>query len=189
MQIGIDGTIAVLRMKDKHYAENLLKGKMTETLVGEMLKASGNTVYSFGFETITQNLVQAETSFDKYCDVGERVRAIPDFIVIDKAGKPTLVEVKFRWNPTAELHEDTIALLERIDEYWKADVLFVNCVEKPYFRICRPPYFKNFSQPKRGLGFEPLMSVAEWNIAPEVYDEHEALVEKYLTPTMRKEAE
>jgi hypothetical protein len=164
--------------------ESMLKGRMAETLVEEMLKKSGNVVYRFGYEAIVQNLVQLESSFDRYGEVGQRLRAIPDFVVLDKKGKPNFVEVKFRWSPTAELYEETIESLERVEKYWNSQIVFVNCVEKPFFRICRPPYFKNFSQPKRGLVFEPLMSEKDWNIGEKTYEEYEALVEKYLTPTL-----
>jgi hypothetical protein len=175
----------MIGMNDKgdHYAENMLKGRMAETLVDEMLKKSGNLVYRFGYEAVLQNLTQIESSFDRHSEVGERLRAIPDFVVIDKAGEPSLVEVKFRRDPSDAPHDETIERLERVEQYWNALIIFVNAVEKPYFRICKPPYFKNFSQPKRGLVFEPLTSVAEWNITGELYAEYEALVEKYFPAT------
>ncbi len=172
--------------KENHYAENMLKGRMAETLVDEMLKRSGNMVYRFGYEAVLQNLTQIESDFDRKSDVGERLRAIPDFVVIGKSGEPSLVEVKFRRDPTDSPHDETIERLEKVERYWNALIVFVNAVEKPYFRICKPPYFKNFSQPKRGLVFEPLTSVEEWGISPEVYEEYEALVEKYFPPTTKE---
>ena len=158
----------------------MLKGRMAETLVDEMLKRSGNLVYRFGYEAVLQNLTQIEGGFDKEGEVGERLRAIPDFVVIDKNGAPSLVEVKFRRDPMDALHDETIERLERVEKYWNALIIFINSVEKPYFRICRPPYFKNFSQPKRGLVFEPMMKADVWGISQEVYDEYESLVEKYF---------
>jgi hypothetical protein len=64
--------------------ENMLKGRIAETLIEELLRQSGNIVYRFGYEAIVQNLVQLEESFDRNSEVGERIRVIPDFIVIDK---------------------------------------------------------------------------------------------------------
>jgi len=85
--------------------ESMLKGRMAETLTEELLRQSGNAVYRFGYEAIVQNLAQLANSFDRYSEVGERIRAIPDFIIVDKNGKPDFVEVKFRWKqkdaPTA----------------------------------------------------------------------------------------
>jgi len=168
------------------YAESMLKGRMAETLVEEMLKKCGNQVYRFGYEAVLQNLTQLEARFDKHTEVSERMRAIPDFVVIDGKGKPAFVEVKFRRDPIEPLHEETIDKLERVEKYWNAEMIFVNCVEAPYFRISRPPYFKNVSQPKRGLVLEPITSVQAWNVSDNVYEEYEKLVQKYLTPTLRE---
>src|SRR3989344_4826958 len=100
-------------MSKDNFAESMLKGRMAETLFEELMKASGNIVYRFGYEAIVQNLVQLEEKFDRHSDVGERIRAIPDFIVIDKTGKPVFVEVKFRWKP--ELHDERdYKMVERI---------------------------------------------------------------------------
>lgn len=173
-------------LEQKHYAESMLKGRMAETLVEELLKRCGNTVYRFGYEAVLQNLVQLESGFDRHTEVSERLRAIPDLIVLDSKGVPSFVEVKFRWDPDLPPHDNDIDLLERVEKYWNPQMIFVNCVEKPYFRVARAPYFKNPSQPKRGLELEPLASVSGWNIKNEVYQEYEALVEKYLTPTLRK---
>ena len=175
------------RMKQEHYAENMLKGRMGETLVEEMLKKCGNQVYRFGYEAVLQNLTQLEAKFDKHTEVSERMRAIPDFIVIDGEGKPAFVEVKFRRDPIEPLHEETIRKLEHVEKYWNAEMVFVNCAEEPYFRISRPPYFRNASQPERGLLFEPITSVLAWNIDAKTYTEYEELVAKYLKPSQTKE--
>jgi hypothetical protein len=170
--------------KSDMYAESMLKGRMAETLVEEMLKKCGNQVYRFGYESVLQNLTQLESKFDTHTELSERMRAIPDFIVLDGAGKPAFVEVKFRRDPIEPLHEETIEKLESVEMYWNAEMIFVNCVEAPFFRIARPPYFKNVSQPKRGLNLEPITSVKQWNIDEKTYKEYEQLVEKYLTPTL-----
>lgn len=165
------------------YPESMLKGRMAETLFEEMLRAAGNQVYRFGYEAVLQNLSQFERHFNGSTPVGERIRAIPDFIVIDRAGVPAFVEVKFRMDPLAAPHDNTIDTLERVEKYWDALIVFVNAVEKPYFRIARPPYFKNFSIPKRGFALEPLTGETQWGITPEMYEEYERLVEKYLAPS------
>ena len=86
--------------------ESMLKGRMAETLTEELLRQSGNAVYRFGYEAIVQNLAQLANSFDRYSEVGERIRAIPDFIIVDKNGKPDFVEVKFRWKPEVQYEKD-----------------------------------------------------------------------------------
>lgn len=38
--------------------ESMLKGRIAEALVEELLRQSGNIVHRFGYEAIVQNLVQ-----------------------------------------------------------------------------------------------------------------------------------
>src|SRR3972149_1299879 len=115
-------------MNQSNFAESMLKGRMAETLVEELLRKSGNAVYRFGYEAIIQNLAQIQQSFDRHTDAGERIRAIPDFIVIDVNSEPVFLEVKFRWN--GKLHPDDMERLKRIKDFWSAKILFVNCSEK-----------------------------------------------------------
>src|SRR3990167_1311736 len=160
--------------------ESMLKGRMAETLFEELMRQSGNIVYRFGYEAIVQNLTQLEEKFDRYSEVGERIRAIPDFIVVDRKGNPEFVEVKFRWKPDNELHSDSVKILEHVAKYWNAKVVFINCWEQPYFRICEPPYFDS----NKKLVARPLLEEKEWKIEKKLYDEYEELVHKYLTPTL-----
>src|SRR3989344_5486987 len=141
-----------------NFAENILKGRMAETLFEELMKKSGNIVYRFGYEAIVQNLTQLEESFDRYSEVGERIRAIPDFIVVDKRWKPEFVEAKFRWD--GKLSAKDYSRFEKIQSFWNAKIIIINCWEQPYFRVSEPPYFDK----SKGLISEPLLSVAEWNI-------------------------
>src|SRR3989338_4324772 len=120
-------------------SESMLKGRMAETLFEELMRQSGNIVYRFGYEAIVQNLTQLEEKFDRYSDVGERIRAIPDFIVIDKKGNPTFVEVKFRWNGRFDSERDS-ERIQNMLKFWQAKFVLVNCWEQPYFRISEPPY-------------------------------------------------
>ncbi len=158
--------------------ESMLKGRMAETLFEEMARSSGNIVYRFGYEAIVQNLTQLDERFDRYSEVGERIRSIPDFIVIDKLGKPEFVEVKFRWKP--EMHIGDFARFEKIEKLWNAKLVLINCWEQPYFRVISPPYF---SKDKK-INLKPLLAEEKWKISKEIYDSYENLVYKYLTPTL-----
>jgi hypothetical protein len=159
--------------------EAMLKGRMAETLVEELLKKSGNKVYRFGYEAILQNLSQIQKSFENHSEAGERIRAIPDFIVIDEHDTPIFLEVKFRGN--GELHNHDNERLERIKTFWKAKIIFVNCKRRPFFEVSTPPYFQN------GL-FEktPLEKEAAWKIDADAYRAAEVLVEKYLSKPLIK---
>lgn len=43
---------------DYSFASNVVKGRIAETLVEEMLKKSGYIVYRFGYEAILENISQ-----------------------------------------------------------------------------------------------------------------------------------
>ncbi len=171
------------QVNNHSYEEGMLKGRMAETLVEELLRKSGNIVYRFGYEAILQNLTQIQKSFDLHSEAGERIRAIPDFIVIDLNGNPIFVEVKFRWNGKA--HENDKKRLERIREYWKAKIIFVNCSEKPFFRVTNPPYIDEGGV----LVCKPLIEDSSWKIDLGEYEQFEKLVSKYLAPTLNPKAE
>lgn len=156
----------------------MLKGRMAETLVEELLRKSGNAIYRFGYEAIIQNLAQIQQSFDHHTETGERIRAIPDFIIIDLKGNPIFIEVKFRWN--GQLHDNDRERLERIKKFWNAKIIFVNCFQKPFFQISSAPYINESGE----LLSKPLIEETAWKIDSAIYNEFEGLVEKYLTPTL-----
>jgi hypothetical protein len=158
--------------------ENMLKGRIAETLVEELLRQSGNIVYRFGYEAIVQNLTQLKESFDRNSEVGERIRVMPDFIVINKGGSPVFLEVKFRWKP--ELHKEDYEMLEKINKLWSAKLIFVNCREQPYFRVSDPPYIDEY----KNLIQKPLLQETNWEIDKELYDTYEELVYRYLTTSL-----
>ena len=158
--------------------ENMLKGRMAETLVDDLLKQSGNNVYRFGYEAILQNLTQIQQTFARHTDAGERIRAIPDFIVVDKEGNPIFLEVKFRWD--SKPHDEDLEKFKRIGELWKATMIIVNRSTKPYFRISKPPYLDE----KGSFIWEPLLENKCWKIDKTVYEKFEDLVEKYLIPSI-----
>lgn len=154
--------------------ENMLKGGIAETLVEELLRQSGNIVYRFGYEAIVQNLTQLEESFDRNSEVGERIKVMPDFIVIDKRGSPVFLEVKFRRKP--ELCGSDYDKFEKINKLWSAKIVLVNCSDSPYFRVLDPPYFDK----NKNLRQRPMLQETRWEIDQELYDIYEDLVYRYL---------
>jgi hypothetical protein len=172
-------------MNNKHekqeWRETVLKGRMAESLVYDLVRESGNEIYRIGYEAILPGLARIEESFKRNSEVGEKIRSIPDFFVIDKSGNPHLVEVKFRWNPAG--HESDAKKLERIKDSWKESlILYVNCSEKPYFRVSTYPFANESNQ----LITEPLLNLKSFNVTQELLDKFDALVEKYLMPTLNK---
>ncbi len=157
----------------------MLKGRMAESLVEELFKLSGHKIYRFGYESVLQNLTQVESNFEKHNDVAEKIRAIPDFIAIDSFGKPIFLEVKFRWSP--KTHENDVAMLERINQFWPSTVVFVNCSERPYFRVSHPPYLNS----EKEIVFEPLKDLAGFKIDMDAIENTEKLIDKYFSSTIK----
>lgn len=116
--------------------ENILKGRIAETIVSEMLQEAGYFVYRFGYEGILQSLTQRGLPEMKENDYGaEKVRTMPDFIAMNKTGEVFFVEVKFR--STDKLEKETMTLIAKTARHWpEARMLFVKPKE-PHFLISR----------------------------------------------------
>jgi len=129
---------------------NIIKGKLAENLVEQLLIANGCRVYHLGSAAVLENIVQLEDEFSKDSVLGKKIASIPDLIVMGQQEKPVLVEVKFRANPEA-LEEELLLEKDSLENFWQAKIVLVTPKEKPYFRVLTPPYF---SQEKtRGLAY------------------------------------
>jgi hypothetical protein len=148
---------------------NVIKGRIAEALVEELLKSCGNNVYRFGYESLLQNLVQFDPNFDRKTKNGQQVRSISHFVVVNGRGKPTFVEVKFRSDP-GWLKRDE---LRRIEEFWHAKVVLVT-INKPFFRVAR------LDPSSDGRLFEPLEAEQDFTITHAVLKQFEPLVRRFL---------
>ena len=153
---------------------NIIKGRIAEAIIEELLKASGNKVYRFGYESTLQNLVQSPSGFDRQSKNGQRVSSMPDFIVINADGSPFFVEVKFRSNP----NDLNGYLLQKIRKFWYAKVVLVT-ISKPYFRVARRQTFS----PGKCL-FDSLQSDQDLHVMPECLADFESLVDRFLINRM-----
>jgi len=154
--------------------ENILKGRIGESLVEELLKKSGNKVYRFGFEAVLQNLTQLEKAFDRENEVGQRIRSIPDFIVINEEGKPFFVEAKFRTD--LKIYSKDIKRLDLIEKFWKAKIILLT-VQKPYFRVSNSPYLNR----KGEWDWVSLEEDKDLKVNQNILNEFDKIVEKYLS--------
>lgn len=160
--------------------ENILKGKIAESLVEELLKKNGDRVYRFGSETVLQNLTQLGKGFDRESEVGKKISSIPDFIVISQQKTPIFVEVKFRTDPEA-LEEELLLEKEYLEKFWEAKIILVT-TKKPYFRVLSPPYFqkeKREGWPIPIFRWQPIEGDLDLGIDTEILKNFEKLVKKY----------
>ena len=151
--------------------ENMIKGRIAEALIEELLRACGNKVYRFGYESILQNLVQNGSRFDHRSPNGEQIRSIPDFVVVNDEGKSFFVEVKFRANPAWLVNNPKV---KQLKEYWQAKLILVT-TSKPYFRVVDPQsLFDN------ELSFVALESDPDFNIRRRPLEKCERLLKRFL---------
>ena len=165
--------------KEQERRETNLKARMAESLVYDLLTESGNDVYRIGYRSLLPSTLAIEDALDSNPAISRKLRAIPDFLVLDRKGNPHLVEVKFRWN--AEGHSNDIKKLEKMGRLWdEALVIFVNCSEKPYFRVSHSPFVTK----QGGIITAPLHEHDAFRVSVGLVSKFERLVVKYLTPTL-----
>ena len=150
---------------------NIIKGRIAEAIIEELLRASGNKVYRFGYESILQNLIQTDSPFDRYSRNGEQVRSIPDFVVVNPEGRSFFVEVKFRSDPVRLLKTP---LLKQLKEYWQARLILVT-ITKPYFRVIDPQVLF-----EDNYAFDALEDDTDFNVSLEALKKFVPLVKKFL---------
>lgn len=151
--------------------ENMIKGRIAEAIIEELLKASGNDVYRFGYESILQNLVQRGSNFDHRNKNAHQVKSIPDFVVLNAEGNNFFLEVKFRARPEWLLRDP---FLRRVTEYWQPKLILVT-VTKPYFRIVTPESLLD-----ERCSFESLETDPDFHITRPALESFEPLVERFL---------
>ena len=152
---------------------------MAESLVCDLLTESGNSVYPIGYHTFLPMTLDIEDALQSRPTIYNKLRAIPDFLVLDRKANPHLIDVKFRWHPSG--HANDSSKLKDVSALWdEALIIFVNCSEKPYFRISHSPFVD-----RRGkIITAPITTHAAFSISPNLLDRFDQLVVKYLTPTL-----
>ena len=116
--------------KNIHFARNLVKGKIAETIFAQMLRETGQfTVLEFGYEKIIPDLVGQ--GYEENGGLVETLRTAPDFAVINHATHEVrLIEVKYqRVIDAAYVLRDA----KRMHKSWNPSYLFIATLEGFYF--------------------------------------------------------
>jgi len=114
--------------------DRIIRGRTAENIVSEMLREAGYSVYRFGYEGILQNFAQKGLPRMKARTVpAEKIRSMPDFIVMNKDGDVFFIEVKYRNN--GEEDQYFKEWLRKAVKYWpEAKILLLHPYE-PCFQI------------------------------------------------------
>jgi Holliday junction resolvase-like predicted endonuclease len=113
--------------------ESVVKGRIAETIVCEMLKEAGYSVYRFGYEGILQNFTQKGLPKMKKGDIKDKLGTMPDFIVMDKKGDVSFIEVKY--SSSVEKLEYLKEWLRKATKYWPEAKLILVIPQEPFFII------------------------------------------------------
>src|SRR3989344_8224672 len=90
---------------------NMLKARIGEFYVEDLLLRLKYKVFRFGWETTLQNLMNLDVNI-KPSETKSRVSAMPDFLVISPDGNIILIEVKL-W--TIIIHDELKKKVEKIN--------------------------------------------------------------------------
>lgn len=117
-------------MTDLKFTENLVKGRIAETIFAQLLRVAGNfTVLEFGYEKVIPELIDRNFSLND--PVVNTLRVAPDFAIIDRdTHEVKLVEVKYRWKLEKE---DTLKSANNMHTSWNPSYLFVATLDGFYF--------------------------------------------------------
>ena len=80
----------------KNFDENMIKGRIAETIVEQMFIRMGYNIYRFGMENTIPGIMD-NLNHCKPKEISDEIRKIPDFIIKNPKDKSVYyVEVKFR---------------------------------------------------------------------------------------------
>ena len=127
------------------FASNVVKGRIAETLVEEMFKKSGYMVYRFGYEAVLENLSQNRRELQE-SDTLDKIKSIPDFLVVSPNGSVQLIEVKY--SSTSNIQKSK---LNKYAEFWKEARILLVIPNKPHFLI---NYIENFLKTEKMFPLE-----------------------------------
>lgn len=84
--------------------ENMIKGRIAETLIQELFLKEGFNVFHYGMENTIPGIMTLLKGVKS--DVAEQIRKMPDFVIQHKENKDVFfIEVKFRANGNFTLSE------------------------------------------------------------------------------------
>ena len=144
--------------------ENMIKGRIAEAIIEELLKASGNDVYRFGYESILQNLVQKGSNFDRRNNAPGEVD--PRLCCAQLGGK--------QFFSRSEISRQSELGYKRSVPKTQPKLILVT-VTKPYFRIVTPESLLD-----DGCNFESLDTDPDFHVTRTAVESFEPLVERFL---------
>lgn len=135
--------------------DNILKGRIAECIVEELLREAGFKVFRFGYENVLQYLTYKKLSKQDF--YAKLIRDLPDFILVDEKDGDVEVyplEVKFRKDGRLpkdyfiEINDAEELLLNSTNEEferilnttstWQECLVIIVMPEEPFFKVYYP---------------------------------------------------
>lgn len=89
--------------KELEYRQNMIKGRIAETLIEELFLSMGWGVFRYGMENTIPGVMKLLRGVRS--DVAENIKRMPDFVVQDKERNVYFIEVKFRASEEFSIHD------------------------------------------------------------------------------------
>ncbi|AKB32718.1 hypothetical protein MSSIH_2028 [Methanosarcina siciliae HI350] len=111
--------------RDSKFVENMIKGRIAETLIEELFLSLNYSVFRYGMENTVPGIMKLLRGVRS--DVATNIRRMPDFVIQNnKNGEVFFIEVKFR--------KDEVFAFENLDK----DYPYENC----YFIVVSKKHIK-----------------------------------------------
>jgi hypothetical protein len=121
---------------------DLVKGQVTQTILSTVLGGVGYCVHRLGVEELIPEL-QGPKSAEIRANLPERLRFMPDFIVIEpNSGEVYLAEVKFRRSVDESFVKLIFQELEQRRKYWPEAYTILMVAESRYDRSYHQDYIR-----------------------------------------------
>ncbi|OGN21265.1 MAG: hypothetical protein A2915_00325 [Candidatus Yanofskybacteria bacterium RIFCSPLOWO2_01_FULL_41_34] len=154
--------------------DSIIKGRIAEDIVSEMLREAGYFIYRFGYEGILQSLIQKGLPKMRADNItAEKIRSMPDFIVMDKNCDVFFVEVKYR--SSLENGSGFNEWLRKANKYWPEAKLLLVHPHEPNFLIST---IKDYARTGK---LYPLEKDKFMSVSKELTLRYGELIVKYLT--------
>lgn len=105
--------------KHDRWVDNVIKGRIAETIVEQLFISLGFKVFRFGMENTVPGIIPMLDEVNEHDKVSKMIRRMPDFVVI-RDGKVHFIEVKYRANENYNFED-----LSKKGEYHYKEALFV----------------------------------------------------------------
>jgi len=112
----------------ERYLGNMVKGRICETVIEELLKKAGYTVYPFGYEKTVPSMTEDLESWHGL----RQIKSMPDFLIKGQDRQSYLIEVKYRRSGILACDD-----IRRYGEHWPDALIFAVVGSPPQIRCCK----------------------------------------------------